>query len=153
MLDQPASPVGDDGEHDDQLENERTPDHPVQNGCQALPGRTRVRLLDDDDRDGEQGGDEQGHLEPPGYPVAARCRLRRGSTTGGEPASERHTLSTSSSPLVYFSPSKIPKDGTHRVEREVLYVTSETVRVEGRFVRSSRVGVIVVGGIIDGRVR
>src|ERR671922_237418 len=105
MLDQPASPVGDAGEHDDQLESERTPDHPVQNGGKAFPGRTEVRLLDDDDRDGEERGDEQGHLEPPGYPVAARRRFRRGSTGGA--ASDRHALSTSSSWLVHSRPSKI----------------------------------------------
>jgi hypothetical protein len=68
---EPAPPVRHDGEHDDDLGEEQKPDEPIGDGGEGPPRLAGVSLLDVEDRDDEQRGDDDRRFEAPIEPFGS----------------------------------------------------------------------------------
>ena len=64
MVSEPAPTIGHDRKHHDSLEKEDNPGAPVEDRCHRSPGFTEVGLLDDEDRDRQESGNDDGPFEP-----------------------------------------------------------------------------------------
>jgi hypothetical protein len=79
-LRKPKTPVGNDREHDDDFRQKQSPDKPVRYAGNRRPRLIRGRLLDDDDRDDQHGGDDDRNLKAPLDPLASLVHVREAST-------------------------------------------------------------------------